>query len=115
MSSNTAAVRAVCLCLCRLRWLRPYPTGALPLLQIRMTLLDLLQLMNLDTGDGYVRDKLVESELGKILMFYEKNEHEKSSRYMPCSCFCVSWFFPVACVVPAKGLAPPPAAVVPQM
>jgi hypothetical protein len=84
---NTAAV-SVCLCVA-CRWLRPYPTGALPLLQIRTTLLDLLQLMNLDTSDMYVRDKLADSELGKILMFYSQNDLEKSSKCMPPFWLCV--------------------------
>lgn len=60
-------------------WLRPYSNGALPLLQIRSTLVDLLALMNLDTGNLYTREKLEQSELGKIVMFYEKNPHDKSS------------------------------------
>jgi hypothetical protein len=45
--------------------------------------------MNLDTSDGYTMDKLVESGLGKLMMFYQNNPHEKSSRFMPCSCLYV--------------------------
>lgn len=63
-------------------WLRPYPNGALPLLQIRNTLTDLLALMNLDTSNDYTREKLEHSELGKIIMFYEKNPHDKTSEYL---------------------------------
>lgn len=68
------------------RWLRPYSNGALPLLDIRSKLVDLLQLMNLDTSNTYTREKLEQSELGKIIMFYEKNPHDKSSRSQGCSC-----------------------------
>jgi hypothetical protein len=81
-----------CLCVVPLMpcsWLRPYPNGALPLLQIRNTLTDLLAVMNLDTSNDYTREKLEHSELGKIIMFYEKNPHDKTSTYwlaQPCSC-----------------------------
>lgn len=35
--------------------------------------------MNLDTSNDYTREKLEQSELGKIVMFYEKNPHDKTS------------------------------------
>lgn len=64
------------------RWLRPYANGALPLMQIRTTLIDLLGIMNLDTGNEYTRLKLENSGLGKIIMFYEKNPLEKSGKLL---------------------------------
>lgn len=64
------------------RWLRPYSNGALPLIQIRSTLIELLALMNLDTGNEWTRGKLEASELGKIIMFYEKNPLEKDGEHM---------------------------------
>lgn len=76
-------------------WLRPYPNGALPLLQIRNTLVELLALMNLDTSNDYTREKLEQSELGKIVMFYEKNPHDKTSELLSLD-------------LPAGSLLPPP-------
>jgi hypothetical protein len=39
---------------------------------------DLLSLLALDTTNDYVRERLEESELGKIIMFYFKNPNESS-------------------------------------
>jgi hypothetical protein len=75
--------------LCCCSWLRPYPNGALPLLQIRSTLVDLLLLMNLDTSNDYTREKVEHSELGKILMFYANNQHENTSEW-PQDSRCVA-------------------------
>jgi hypothetical protein len=40
--------------------------------------------MNLDTSNDYTREKLEQSELGKIVMFYEKNPHDKTSESLSC-------------------------------
>jgi hypothetical protein len=46
---------------------------------------DLLALLALDTTNDYVRERLEESELGKIIMFYYKNPNESSELHL-CSC-----------------------------
>lgn len=77
-------------------WLRPYANGALPLMQIRTTLIDLLGIMNLDTGNEYTRLKLENSGLGKIIMFYEKNPLEKSaSLRAKCRDLILAWSAPI--------------------
>lgn len=62
-------------------WLRPYPNGSLPNVQIRMTLVDLLVMMNLDTSNDYVLTKMSESGLGKVMMFYSQNHLETNSKH----------------------------------
>lgn len=69
--------RAPCLALC-CRWLRPYQNGTLPNAKVRDELAELLGVLQLDTTNDYVRERLEESELGKIIMFYYKNPNEGS-------------------------------------
>jgi hypothetical protein len=66
------------LLLCCCSWLRPYSNGTLPNAKVRGELVELLSMLALDTTNDYVRERLEESELGKIIMFYFKNPNESS-------------------------------------
>lgn len=61
-----------------LSWLRPYNNGTLPNAKVRSELVGLLRVLQLETTNDYVRERLEESELGKIIMFYYKNSNESS-------------------------------------
>lgn len=65
-------------CCAALSWLRPYNNGTLPNAKVRSELVALLKVLQLETTNDYVREKLEESELGKIIMFYYKNPNESS-------------------------------------
>jgi hypothetical protein len=83
----------VCIC----SWLRPYSNGTLPNAKVRGELVELLSMLALDTTNDYVRERLEESELGKIIMFYFKNPNESSECAGELQSFGCVWLFGVVC------------------
>ncbi|KAF6257576.1 hypothetical protein COO60DRAFT_1701786 [Scenedesmus sp. NREL 46B-D3] len=76
-------------------WLRPYGNGTLPNAKVRGELVDLLSLLGLDTTNDYVRERLEESELGKIIMFYYKNPNESMPLRSKCRDLIQAWSAPI--------------------
>uniref|UniRef100_A0A383WE56 TFIIS N-terminal domain-containing protein n=1 Tax=Tetradesmus obliquus TaxID=3088 RepID=A0A383WE56_TETOB len=76
-------------------WLRPYSNGTLPNAKVRGELVDLLALLALDTTNDYVRERLEESELGKIIMFYYKNPNESMPLRSKCRDLIQAWSAPI--------------------
>eukprot|EP00882_Tetradesmus_deserticola_P001653 GHRQ01001780.1.p1 GENE.GHRQ01001780.1~~GHRQ01001780.1.p1 ORF type:complete len:485 (+),score=248.19 GHRQ01001780.1:213-1667(+) len=76
-------------------WLRPYSNGTLPNAKVRGELVELLALLALDTTNDYVRERLEESELGKIVMFHYKNPNESMPLRSKCRDLIQTWSAPI--------------------